>query len=92
MVATLGGGRLQGGPLLPALLAGVGARLDSPDALVRREFRAWCTELRCLDLAGSLYTNMTAPFLRTWLQLRLDSPDIVVRHVLPALLRQISSL
>jgi hypothetical protein len=39
VVATLGGGRLQGGPLLPALLAGVGARLDSPDALVRRGFR-----------------------------------------------------
>lgn len=38
MVATLGGGRLQGGPLLPALLAGMGVRLDSPDALVRCEF------------------------------------------------------
>ena len=39
MVATLGGARLQGGPLLPALLAGVGVRLDSPDALVRHEFQ-----------------------------------------------------
>lgn len=34
-IVTLGKSRLQGGPLLPALLAGVSARLDSPDAVVR---------------------------------------------------------
>ncbi len=47
MVATLGGVRLQGGPLLPAVLAGVGARLDSPDALVRHAFQGLGSDVNC---------------------------------------------